>query len=298
MDIFISKKMRNFILLAQTNNIARAAEKIHMTASPFGKSIAALEEQFGYTLFTRKDNNISLNKAGQELYQKLFPVYQRLSAIDNEIHNSGRRSREIVIGIDNTYPTIIFDQLISLGDKYEGVTAQPVEFSENGVIDNLFDRQLDFIISPQHVSARVQELENLTISELPPLRLGFLVSRRYEERQEQELLQELPWLQMRFQNRANFEAMIDANMRPCGINPTIIYRPYSFMAKISAVERGHFLTVIPHFAWRLVNPATLKYFDAPHRPMYMQEYLYSIRNHRYTATMLQHIAEDRDGTSH
>ncbi len=96
MDIFISKKMRNFILLAQTNNIARAAEKIHMTASPFGKSIAALEEQIGYTLFTRKDNNISLNKAGQELYQKLFPVYQRLSAIDNEIHNSGRRSREIV----------------------------------------------------------------------------------------------------------------------------------------------------------------------------------------------------------
>lgn len=74
MDIFISKKMRNFILLAQTNNIVRAAEKIHMTASPFGKSISALEDQIGYTLFTRKDNSISLNKAGQELYQKLFPI--------------------------------------------------------------------------------------------------------------------------------------------------------------------------------------------------------------------------------
>lgn len=47
-------------------------------------------------------------------------------------------------------------------------------------------------------------------------------------------------LQMRFQNRANFEAMLDAYMRPSGINPTIIYRPYSFMAKISAVERGQF----------------------------------------------------------
>ena len=151
MDIFISKKMRNFILLAQTNNIARAAEKIHMTASPFGKSIAALEDRIGYTLFTRKDNSISLNKAGQELYQKLFPIYQRLSAIDNEIHYSAHRSRNIVIGIDNTYPTIIFDQLISLGDKYDGVTTLAVEFSENGVIDNLFDRQLDFIISPQHV---------------------------------------------------------------------------------------------------------------------------------------------------
>lgn len=177
------------------------------------------------------------------------------------------------------------------------MTAQAVEFSENGVIDNLFDRKLDFILSPQQVSARVQQLDNLTVTDLPPLRLGFLVSRRYEERQPQELLQELPWLQMRFQNRANFEAMLDAYMRPCGISPTIIYRPYSFMAKISAVERGQFLTVIPHFAWRLVNPAKLKYFDAPHSPMYMREFLYSLKNHRYTATMLQHIAEDRDGTA-
>jgi DNA-binding transcriptional LysR family regulator len=70
---------------------------------------------------------------------------------------------------------------------------------------------------------------------------------------------------MRFQNRANFEAMLDAICDPA-INPTIIYRPYSFMAKISAVERGQFLTVIPHFAWRLVNPSTLKYFDAPGSP--------------------------------
>ncbi|CSN55662.1 putative DNA-binding transcriptional regulator [Shigella sonnei] len=73
MDIFISKKMRNFILLAQTNNIARAAEKIHMTASPFGKSIAALEEQIGYTLFTRKDNNISLNQSRSGTVSKTVP---------------------------------------------------------------------------------------------------------------------------------------------------------------------------------------------------------------------------------
>ena len=53
MDIFISKKMRNFILLAQTNNIARAAEKIHMTASRFFNSIDEVEEQIVYTLFTR-----------------------------------------------------------------------------------------------------------------------------------------------------------------------------------------------------------------------------------------------------
>lgn len=85
--------------------------------------------------------------------------------------------------------------MISLGDKYDGVTAQAVEFSENGVIDNLFDRKLDFIISPRTFPPR-SGTENLAISELPPLRLGFLVSRRYEEKQPQDLLRELPWLQM------------------------------------------------------------------------------------------------------
>lgn len=113
--------------------------------------------------------------------------------------------------------------MISLGDKYDGVTAQAIEFSENGVIDNLFDKQLDFIISPRHVSARVQGLDNLTISELLPLRSGFWVSRRYEDKQ--PLLRELSWLQMRFQNRANFETILDVYMRPCGISPTVIYRP-------------------------------------------------------------------------
>jgi DNA-binding transcriptional LysR family regulator len=131
MDIFISKKMRNFILLAQTNNIARAAEKIHMTASPFGKSIAALEDQIGYTLFTRKDNNISLNKAGQSCIRSCFPfISASLPLITKSI--TPRRSREIVIGIDNTYPTIIFDQLISLGDKYDGVTARPLNSARMG----------------------------------------------------------------------------------------------------------------------------------------------------------------------
>ena len=295
MNVFISKKMRNFIILAQTNSMAKAAEKLHMTASPFGKSIAALEELVGYALFTRNEKSISLNKAGQELYQELFPIYQRLSAIDNTIVSLSQRQKNIVIGIDNTYPTIIFDQLFSLSDKYDGVTAQPFEFSENSVIDDLLDRRVDFIISPQQASPRVTHIDSLQTTELPLLRLGFLVSRRFENCQSLELLNTLPWLQMRFQNRANFESLLDAHFRSNGINPTIIYRPYSFMAKISAVEQGQFLTVVPQFAYRLVNPAKLKYFDAPNQPMYMREYLYSLKNNHHIEQVMGYIHSDRDG---
>lgn len=287
--------MRNFIVLAQTNSLVSAAEKLHMTASPFGKSIASLEDLVGYSLFTRNEKTISLSKAGQELYQELFPIYQRLSAIDNSILSISHRQKNIVIGIDNTYPTIIFDQLFSLSDKYKGVTVQPFEFSENSVIDDLLDRRFDFIISLQQASQRVTHTQSLQATELPSLRLGFLVSRRFENIQPLELLNTFPWLQMRFQNRANYESILDAHFRSVGVNPTIIYRPYSFMAKISAVEQGQFLTVVPQFAYQLVNPAKLKYFDAPNQPMYMQEYLYSLKNNQHIEKIMGYIHADREG---
>lgn len=96
--------MRNFIILAQTNSMAKAAEKLHMTASPFGKSIAALEELVGYALFTRNEKSISLNKAGQELYQELFPIYQRLSAIDNTIVSLSQRQKISLLALITPIP--------------------------------------------------------------------------------------------------------------------------------------------------------------------------------------------------
>ncbi|HEY0209018.1 LysR family transcriptional regulator SrsR [Acerihabitans sp.] len=298
MSIFVSKKLVNFIVLAQTNSIAKAAEKLHMTASPFGKSIAALEEMVGYELFSRTDNSISLNKAGQELYQMLYPIYQRLASIDTDIMLASSHHQEhCVIGIDTAYPTMIFDQLISLGDKFDGFTTKPFDFNENDLVSGLLDHAVDMIISPQQASTRIAEMSSMLITPLEPLRLGFLVSRIHDNVQASVLLHTLPWLQMRFQHRANFESLIDAHFRYAGITPTIIYRPYSFLAKISAVSRGQFLTVVPHFAYRFVNPASLKYFDAPNQPMYMPEYLYSLRNCKTIGRLVEAIGHDRNGTS-
>ncbi|WP_413730670.1 LysR family transcriptional regulator SrsR [Sodalis sp. RH22] len=298
MSIFVSKKLVNFIVLAQTNNIAKAAEKLHMTASPFGKSIAALEEMVGYELFSRTDNSISLNKAGQELYQMLYPIYQRLASIDADIMlAASHHQKHCVIGIDTAYPTMIFDQLISLGDKFDGFTTKPFDFNENDLVSGLLDHDVDMIISPQQASTRIAEMSSMLITPLEPLRLGFLVSRIHDNVQASVLLHTLPWLQMRFQHRANFESLIDSHFRYAGITPTIIYRPYSFLAKISAVSRGQFLTVVPHFAYRFVNPASLKYFDAPNKPMYMPEYLYSLRNCKTLGRLVDAIEHDRNGTT-
>lgn len=288
--------MRNFIILAQTNSLVGAARKLHMTASPFGKSIASLEDIMGYSLFDRNKKTISLSKAGQELYRELLPIYQRLSSIDDNVLTSSHRRNNIVIGIDNTYPTIIFDQLFSLNDKYKGISVQPFEFSEDSVIDDLRDRRFDFIISLQQASQRIINTQSLQVTELSLLRFGFLVSRRFEKIQPFYLLNTFPWLQVQCQNCANYETILDIHFRSIGVNPTIIYRPYSFMAKISAVEQGQFLTVVPQFAYKLVNPAKLKYFDAPVQPVFMKEYLYSLKNNQHIDKITSYIHSDREGS--
>ncbi len=77
---------------------------------------------------------------------------------------------------------------------------------------------------------------------------------------------------MRFQNRANFEAMIDANMRLVGSIQPLFIVPTVLWPKSGRGART-FSDGDPAFCLATGEPATLKYFDAPHRPMYMQEYL-------------------------
>ncbi len=142
---------------------------------------------------------------------------------------------------------------------------------------------------------KISYTQSLQVTELSSLRFGFLVSRRFEDIQPFELLNTFPWPQMQCQNFANYETILDAYFRSIGVNPNIIYRPYSFISKISAVEQGKFLKMVPQFAYKLVNPAKLKYFDAPVQPVFMKEYLYSLKSNQHIEKITSYIHSDREG---
>lgn len=58
-----------FLLLAETQSFTETARQLYMTQQAVSRHIAKLEEELGFTLFTRTRHSVSITKAGANFYE-------------------------------------------------------------------------------------------------------------------------------------------------------------------------------------------------------------------------------------
>jgi DNA-binding transcriptional LysR family regulator len=88
------QQLRYFVSVADTESIARAAERLHISQSPLSRQILALESRLGLALFARSKQRLQLTSAGRaflvdarELLSRAARVEQR--ALDAAQGGSG-----------------------------------------------------------------------------------------------------------------------------------------------------------------------------------------------------------------
>ncbi|OOF52187.1 LysR family transcriptional regulator [Rodentibacter trehalosifermentans] len=119
-------ELRSFIVVAQTNSFTKAAARLSVSTSALSHSMRKLEEQLKIKLFNRTTRSVSTTEAGEQLFKKLFPLFESiedninaLSTFRDTLNGTLR-----INGADHSFLYAIWDKLLAFMQKYPEVNLE------------------------------------------------------------------------------------------------------------------------------------------------------------------------------
>lgn len=151
-------ELEAFLLIAQTCNFRRAAERFHISQPAFSRIIQSAEDKLGTRLLDRNTRRVELTRAGEEL----LPIARRIVA---EFHDSLSDLSEFVAGRKGlitiaclpSAAALLPEIMFRFEQSHPRVTISLVPLSNEFVLEMVSDGRADFGISvapasPSHVS--------------------------------------------------------------------------------------------------------------------------------------------------
>lgn len=139
------KQIRQFVVLAETLNYRRAAEKLNMAQPPLTVSIQKLEEELGTRLFTRDSRGVTLTAHGEAL----LPEAHKLLFHSDHFRKLTRNLVEGALGplrVGFVY-SASYGLLQAIVERFKAQHPQVRltlrELNSSSIIDQLHDRTLD-----------------------------------------------------------------------------------------------------------------------------------------------------------
>lgn len=167
-----------FVRVVEAGNFALAAERLHLTRSAVGKTIARLERRLGVLLFHRNARGLSLTREGQAYYDRCLRALSELDAADAEL-DSGRREPQgtlrvsapkllgrhcitpVLMALVGRYPNLRID--IAFNDRVADLVEEgfdlairigPLDDSASIIARRLGGQHLSLCASPVYLAAR------------------------------------------------------------------------------------------------------------------------------------------------
>jgi len=139
------RHIQQFVVLAETLNFRRAAEKLHMAQPPLSISIRKLEQELGVDLFDRGKDGVKLTKSGEaaleEAQKALFHANQFKLAAQAASTGVGGRLR---IGFVGSATHEVLPKLIARFRRaFAGVELDLREATSIRIMDELMQEQMD-----------------------------------------------------------------------------------------------------------------------------------------------------------
>lgn len=139
------RRIRHFVVLAETLNFRRAAERLHMAQPPLSVSIQKLEAELGTRLFARESSGVSLTPSGRAVLVEA----RKLLFHGNQLSETARSALDgtsgiLQVGFVGSATYGMLQKLLPLfRAEYPGVELILREATSVGIIQQLEDHALD-----------------------------------------------------------------------------------------------------------------------------------------------------------
>jgi DNA-binding transcriptional LysR family regulator len=246
------RQLRHALVLAETLNFTRAAERLHMAQPPLSTSIRKLEEELGVTLFERLPTGLKVTKEGQAVLRQarrvLFFVEEvRRAAREGEAGEQGL----LRVGFTGSATYVLMPNLIqAFRSAYPRVELMIDEATTSDLLRRLEQQTLDIAV----VAYPVLEPTTAQVAPLLEGRLMLAVGPESPLAARTEIalsdLGDQPFIIHSRTLAPNMHALTMDAFRTAGVQPRIVQEAAQVHTILRLVESGMGVGLVADFVAR------------------------------------------------
>jgi DNA-binding transcriptional LysR family regulator len=142
-----TNQLHTFVILAESNSITEAAQKLKVTQPAISQCLRQLESQLGTELIVRRKKPVQLTMAGRALKQKADVIIGELTRLNDLVRDaSNQRALQCRLGLVTSCSEVFGSLLITeLCESTEQIMLKSGNTST--LVEQLLNRDIDILVS-------------------------------------------------------------------------------------------------------------------------------------------------------